>query len=56
MNAKQNYWNTTNISEIEALIFDRNDEDTNDVNYSLLKSVVDFQPFRSQRTNAGISE
>lgn len=56
MNAKQNYWNTTNIREIEALIFDRNDEDTNDVNYSLLKSVVDFQPFRSQRTNAGISE
>lgn len=56
MDATQNYWFTTSIGEIEELIYDRNDESTSDVNYSILKSVVDFQPFRYQRVNAGIAD
>jgi len=54
MDATQNYWGTTDTARIDELIYDRNDEDPQDVNYSLLKTVVDYRPFKSQKNTAGI--
>ena len=49
LNATNNYWGTTNISQINELIWDRNDEDVNDPNYYRLLGIIDFLPFKTSR-------
>jgi len=46
-NCENNYWNTVNVSEIDNLIWDRNDETENNPEYDRLRGVVDYTPFRT---------
>ncbi|MDD3235135.1 MAG: right-handed parallel beta-helix repeat-containing protein [Candidatus Cloacimonetes bacterium] len=54
LDGTRNYWNTTDISAIEQLVWDRDNESEDDENYSLLKSIVDFQPISITPNTAGI--
>jgi parallel beta-helix repeat protein len=55
LDAKNNWWNTTNEEEIQALIWDKNDEDPFGPNYNSLNAYYEYIPYRSQKVqNAGI--
>lgn len=52
MIATNNFWFTTSASEIEQKIYDRNDEDPQNPNYDLLKTVVIYRPYAHNRISA----
>jgi len=54
LDAENNWWNTSEETEIQALIWDRNDEDPLDPHYDQFE-IFDYSPYRSQTIqNAGI--
>lgn len=54
LDCTHNYWGTTNLETIAQLIYDRNDVDINDENYSLLVTEIDFMPISNTPNNAGV--
>jgi hypothetical protein len=55
--ATYNYWGTTERDEIEALIWDRNDESENHPDYDYRLGVYVYEPFSLQKHhNAGIQQ
>lgn len=54
LDAKHNYWNTTDLTVIDGLIQDKNDFPSNDPNYDILHFAT-YQPIRTAAIgNAGI--
>jgi hypothetical protein len=54
LDGSRNYWFTSDAEEIAALIYDRNSDSVDDVNYHLLLTVVDYLPFSYSPNPAGV--
>lgn len=54
LDCSRNYWHTTDLNTIEGLIYDRNDDSENDVNYHLLVTVIDYLPIANSPNTAGV--
>jgi parallel beta-helix repeat protein len=54
IDATRNYWFTTNLSEIEQKVWDRDNESTSSENYNLLVTQVNYQPISTTKQNAGV--
>jgi hypothetical protein len=56
LDAKNNWWNTANISEIVNFIWDKHNIDSSDIYYQYY-GIFEYTPFRTQKVqNAGIRQ
>ncbi len=54
LDCTQNYWYTTDTSEIRKLVYDSRNDSTSDPNYPLLVTIIDYTPFSSRSHVAGV--
>lgn len=54
IDCKRNYWGTRDVELIRSVIWDMTNEDTDDVNYNLLVSIVEYLPISQNKNDAGV--